>query len=132
MSSGDCWIRGRGIKRDFLQERERISELREQAAAELQGKAVANVRVRVLRNADDLAYQQTLIETLRGAGLRNHDEILTCLQRLRPEQLAQIIQNADVDELELHTSLGIERCRKLLVAFQAKIDPLALGSTPDG
>ena len=118
------------IKGKFLLERERISELREQTAADLQRKAVANVQIRVIRHADDLAYQQILIEGLKGAGLRNHEDIMACLQRLRPEQLAQIIQDTDANELEIQTSLGIERCRKLLGAFQNKIDPLVLEVLP--
>lgn len=120
----------RNIKGNFLRERDQVSELRAQSAAELQGKAVTNVRVRVLRHADDLVYQQTLIEALRGSGLRNHEDILASLKRLRPEQLAQIIQTDDVQELELQTSLGDERCRKLLGAFQSKLDPLALEVLP--
>lgn len=118
------------IKAELLLERERVSEFREQTAAELQSKAVTNVRIRVLRHADDLAYQQVLIEGLKGAGLRNHEDILTSLQNLRPEQLAQIIQYSDVEELEAQTSLGIERCRKILGAFRTKIDHLVLEVLP--
>jgi energy-coupling factor transporter ATP-binding protein EcfA2 len=120
----------RQIKRDFLVERDKVSSLRENAASELQNKAITNVQVRVLRHADDLLYQQTLIDALRGAGLRNHDDILQCLQRLRPEQLAQIVEEGDADELEIQTGLGLERCRKLITAFQAKLDPLALEVLP--
>ena len=50
--------------------------------------------------------------------------------RLRPEQLAQIITDNDLDELEAHTSLGPERARRILEAYRAVIDPLSLEVMP--
>lgn len=114
----------RTLKADYLLNREKISTLRETIASDLQRKIGSGVRVRILRNADNLAYQQMLLQALRGAGVRNHDEILTGLMRLRPEQLAQIIQENDVDEFEDLLGLGRERSAKILVAFRAALDPL--------
>ncbi len=73
-------------------EREKISTLREAAAGELTRESGDKIRVRVLRNADDLAYRNLLVQSLKGAGVRNHEEILASLLQLRPEQLAQFIQ----------------------------------------
>lgn len=114
------------LKGDYLLERERVSAVREQVAAQLQADAGGKVRVRVLRNADSLAYRTTLLEGLKGARVKNHDEIIDCLMRLRPEQLAQIIAEQDHDEFEHLSSLGGERCRRILESYKANIDPLAL------
>jgi ABC-type lipoprotein export system ATPase subunit len=114
------------IKGAYLLERERISQIREEVASQLQRETGVNVRIRVLRNADDFAYQQLLMEGLRGAHVRYQDEILKSLMRLRPEQLAQTIRDNDLDELEQQMSFGAERSRKILDAFREKIDPLDL------
>jgi energy-coupling factor transporter ATP-binding protein EcfA2 len=114
------------LKADYLLEREKISHLREDLAAALQHEAGAKVRIRVLRNADNLNYQQLLTEGLRGARVRNHEDILVNLMRLRPEQLAQIIAENDLKEFEEQLSLGQERCRRILDAFRENIDPRLL------
>ena len=62
--------------------------MREEVASELQREAGERVRIRIMRNADDLAYQQMLVDGLRGARVRNHEEIIATLMQLRPEQLA--------------------------------------------
>lgn len=116
----------KAMKADYLLERERISELREQVAADLQREAGENVRVRVLRNADNLSYQQMLTEGLRGARVRNQEDLVKNLMRLRPEQLAQIIRDNDFDELENMMAFGQERSRKILDGFRENIDPLEL------
>jgi hypothetical protein len=85
------------LKAEYLLEREKISQLREGIAVDLQREAGAKVRIRVLRNADSLNYQQLLTEGLRGARVRNHEDILAGLMRLRPEQLAQIIAENDLN-----------------------------------
>ncbi len=46
--------------------------------------------------------------------------------RLRPEQIAQLIQENDAEEFDVLTSLGAERCRKILDAFRQNLDPLSL------
>src|SRR5256885_14468317 len=79
-----------------------------------------------MRNADHLAYQQMLVDGLRGARVRNHDEIITTLMKLRPEQLAQLIQANDFDSFEELTAFGSERSRKILDAFRESVDPLTL------
>jgi ABC-type glutathione transport system ATPase component len=106
--------------------RDQISTLRDEVAAELQREAGERVRIRIMRNADHLAYQQMLVDGLRGARVRNHDEIMTTLMQLRPEQLAQLIQVNDVDSFEELTAFGTERSRKILDAFRESVDPLAL------
>jgi ABC-type cobalamin/Fe3+-siderophores transport system ATPase subunit len=82
-----------------------------------------------MRNADDLAYQQMLEEGLKGARVRNHDEILTKLMQLRPEDLAQLIQTNDAASFEELTAFGNERSRKILDSFRETVDPLALEVT---
>lgn len=114
------------LKAAYLLERERISELREQVAANLQREVGPKVRIRVLRNADSLKYQQLLSEGLRGARVRNHDDILAGLLTLRPEQLAQLVHENDLDEFDGQLSLGKERSRKVLDAFRENLDPLSL------
>lgn len=116
----------KALKGFYLLERERISELREEVAGELQQEAGANVRIRVLRNADNLNYQQILMEGLRGARVRNQDEIVKSLMRLRPEELAQIIRDNDLEDFEEQMSFGAERSRKIMDAFRENIDPLEL------
>jgi energy-coupling factor transporter ATP-binding protein EcfA2 len=118
--------RRKALKTSHILMRDQISTLREEIAAELQREAGERVRVRILRNADHLAYQQMLVDALRGARVRNHDEIITTLMQLRPEQLAQLIQANDVDSFEELTGFGNERSRKILDAFRESVDPLAL------
>jgi energy-coupling factor transporter ATP-binding protein EcfA2 len=116
----------KALKTSHILMRDQISTLREEVAAELQREAGERVRVRIMRNADHLAYQQMLVDALRGARVRNHDEIITTLMQLRPEQLAQLIQANDVDSFEELTGFGNERSRKILDAFRESVDPLAL------
>lgn len=116
----------KSLKSTHILMRDRISTIREEVAAELQREAGERVRIRIMRNADDLAYQQMLTDALRGARVRNHDEIVTSLMQLRPEQLAQLIQTNDLESFEELTSFGTERSRKILEAFRASIDPLTL------
>jgi len=118
------------LRARFLLERDRISELREQVAASLASEIGRSVRVRVLRNADSLGYQEALLQGLKGARVKNHNEILRSLMRLRPEQLAQVIADNDVAELEHQATLGKERCARILEAFRHSLDPLALEVQP--
>jgi ABC-type glutathione transport system ATPase component len=80
----------------------------------------------VLRNADNLAYRTLLTEGLKGARVRNHDEILDSLLQLRPEQLAQFIQADDQVAFDEACGFGVERTRKILDAFRENVDPLEL------
>lgn len=118
------------LKGTYLIEREKISTLRAGIAAALQSEAGNKVRIRVLSNADSLAYQQQLAAGLQGARVRNHEDIVGVLMRLRPEDLAQLIQDNDVDGFEAQTSLGQERARKVLEAFREKLDPMQLEIVP--
>ncbi len=86
--------------------RDQISTMREEVAAELQHEAGERVRIRIMRNADHLAYQQMLVDGLRGARVRNHDEIIATFMHLRPEQLAQLIQTNDLESFEELTAFG--------------------------
>ena len=88
------------------------------------------MRVRVLSNADSIAYQQQLAAGLQGARVRNHEDIVSTLMRLRPEDLAQLIQDNDVDVFEAQTALGKERARKVLEAFRERMDPMQLEIVP--
>jgi len=116
----------KALKTKHILMRDQISTIREEVAAELQREAGKRVRIRIMRNADHLAYQQMLVDGLRGARVRNHEEIITTLMQLRPEQLAQLIQTNDADGLEEMSSFGSERSRKILDAFREAVDPLAL------
>ncbi len=104
--------------------------MREEVASELQREAGERVRIRIMRNADHLAYQQMLVEGLKGARVRNHNEIITTLMQLRPEQLAQLIQANDARFLRgAHGISETERSRKILDSFRESVDPLALEIT---
>lgn len=117
------------LKGNYLLERERISDLRENVARKLQSAAGTNVRIRVRRNADNSAYRELLTEALRGAGVRNQGDIVEKLMRLRPEQLAQLITNNDPREFEHQMQLGDERSRRVLESLKTHLDPLELETT---
>jgi len=112
------------LKGDYLLKREKVSTVRETIANDLQKKAGESVRLRLLRNADNLAYKEMLLQGLRGARVRNHEEILAGLMQMRPEQLAQIIQENDLDEFDSLTSFGRERSGRILEAFRTSLSPL--------
>jgi ABC-type cobalamin/Fe3+-siderophores transport system ATPase subunit len=114
------------LRGDFLLQREQVAAAREKIADSLQNEAGARVRIRVMRNADNLAYKQMLLQGLHGARVRNHDEILASLLELRPEHLAELIDASAVDELEAQCSFGAERTRRILEAFKENLDPFAL------
>jgi ATPase subunit of ABC transporter with duplicated ATPase domains len=103
--------------------------MRDEVASQLQHEAGERVRIRVMRNADHLAYQEMLIEGLKGARVRNQNEIIATLMQLRPEQLAQLIQSNDLESFEELTHFGSERSRKILDSFREAVDPLALEIT---
>jgi ATPase subunit of ABC transporter with duplicated ATPase domains len=100
--------------------------LRDSVATELQQETGKKVRIRVLRNADNLAYRTLLTEGLKGARVRNHDEILESLLQLRPEQLAQFVQDDDSVAFDEACGFGPDRARKILDAFRDNVDPLEL------
>src|SRR5262245_66331444 len=79
-----------------------------------------------MRNADYLAYQQILVDGLKGARVRNQNEIIATLMQLRPEQLAQLIQCNDLGSFEELTHFGTERSRKILDSFREGVDALAI------
>src|SRR6201997_533113 len=118
--------RRKSLKAKHILMRDQISGIREEVASELQREAGKRVRIRIMRNADHLAYQQMLVKGLRGARVRTHEEIIATLMQLRPEQLAQLIQSDDVESLEELTAFGRERSRKILDAFRESVDPLTL------
>ncbi len=116
----------RALKADYLLTRDRVAALREGVAARLQAEAGQKVQVRVIRNADALEYQEKILAALYGTKLKNQDEILKSLTRLRPEDLAQILRDDDLSELEAHASFGRERGRKILDALRQNLNPHAL------
>jgi energy-coupling factor transporter ATP-binding protein EcfA2 len=119
----------KAAKGAYLSERENVSALRQDVAEQLQRETGTKVRIRVMRNADDLAYRQNLLDGLKGARVRNHDEILDSLLRLRPEELAQLIDRGDVTLFDEQMSFGSERAGKIMSALRENIDPLALELT---
>lgn len=116
----------KSLKSDYILKRDQISTIRDEIASELQHEAGERVRIRVMRNADHLEYQQMLVDGLKGARVRNQNEIIATLMQLRPEQLAQLIQCNDVASFEDLTHFGTERSRKILDSFRETIDPLAM------
>jgi DNA repair exonuclease SbcCD ATPase subunit len=121
--------RRKALKTDHILMRDQISTMRDEVASELQHEAGERVRIRVMRNADHLAYQEMLVEGLKGARVRSQNEIIATLMQLRPEQLAQLIQSNDLDSFEEVTHFGAERARKILDSFRETVDPLALEIT---
>src|SRR5215469_14204363 len=119
----------KSLKTDHILMRDQVSSMRDEVASELQHEAGERVRIRVMRNADYMAYQEMLVDGLKGARVRNQNEILTTLMQLRPEQLAQLIQANDLESFEELTHFGAERSRKILDAFREAVDPLALEVT---
>src|SRR5579872_7259472 len=119
----------KSLKADHILMRDQISTMRDEVASELQHESGERVRIRVMRNADHLAYQQLLLEGLKGARVRNQNEILTTLMQLRPEQLAQLIQSNDLESFDELARFGNERSRKILDSFRETVDPLALEIT---
>lgn len=120
----------RELKALYLTARDKVSSLREAVANVLQQQAGTKVRIRVLRNADVLEYQQQLLSALHGSRLKNQEDILKALCAIRPEDLATILRDDDVAEFELHTNFGRERGRKILDALRANLDALALEVLP--
>jgi hypothetical protein len=114
------------LKAEYLLEREQVSNLREDVAECLQRDAGGAVRIRIMRNGDDLEYRQHLTDALKGARVRNHEEIMDTLMQLRPEQVAQFIQTGDVESFDELVKFGAERSRKILESFKENIDPLQL------
>jgi DNA repair exonuclease SbcCD ATPase subunit len=119
----------KSLKADHILMRDQVSTMRDEVASELQHEAGERVRIRVMRNADYMSYQEMLVDGLKGARVRNQNEILTTLMQLRPEQLAQLIQANDLESFEELTHFGAERSRKILDAFRETVDPLALEIT---
>lgn len=60
----------KSLKTDHILMRDQISAMRDEVAADLQREAGDRVRIRIMRNADYLAYQQMLVDALRGARVR--------------------------------------------------------------
>jgi hypothetical protein len=114
------------LKGLYLLERERVSVARETIAARLESNAGGRVRVRINRNADNLSYRRFLLDGIKGARVRNHDEIIESLLQLRPESLAEIIYENALNEFEQQTSFGHERSRKILDSLRASVDHFAL------
>src|SRR5215468_7691113 len=119
----------KSLKADHILMRDKVSTMRDEVASELQDEAGERVRIRVMRNADHLSYQQMLVDGLKGARVRNQNELLATLMQLRPEQLAQLIQSNDAESFEELTRFGSERSRKILDALRDSVDPLALEIT---
>jgi DNA repair exonuclease SbcCD ATPase subunit len=127
--SNALFERRKSLKTDHILMRDKVSTMRDEVASELQHEAGERVRIRVMRNADHLSYQQMLMEGLKGARVRNQNEILATLMQLRPEQLAQLLQSNDLDSFEELTHFGRERSLKILDAFCESLDPLTLEIT---
>jgi hypothetical protein len=64
------------LNTDHILMRDQVSTMRDEVASELQHQAGERVRIRVMRNADHMSYQQMLVDGLKGARVRNQNEIL--------------------------------------------------------
>jgi hypothetical protein len=64
--------RRKSLKTDHTLMRDRISTMRDEVASELQHESDERVRIRVMRNADHPAYQQMLVDGLKGAARGSH------------------------------------------------------------
>jgi hypothetical protein len=120
----------RSQKANYILTRDRISELREGVAAQLQREAGTKVRIRLQRHADVLQYQERVLGALHGSKLKNQEDILRVITGIRPEHLALMLSENDQAEFEALTSFGRERGRKILDALQQNIDPLQLEVLP--
>lgn len=118
------------IKAEFLLTRDQISELREGVATRLQKEAGRKVQIRLQRNADALDYQQQLLAAIQGSKTKNQDETVRALSQIPPEQLAQLIRDNDLDELDTQCLFGRERGRKILDSLRDKLNPLTLEILP--
>ncbi len=58
--------RRKSLKADHILMRDQISTMRDEVASELQHEAGERVRIRVMRNADHLAYQEMLVDGPQG------------------------------------------------------------------
>lgn len=105
---------------------EHISEIREKTAKELEAAAGAGVRINVRRGADNLEYREKIAGSLHGAGVRNHDQIVESVSKMRPDELAQLIHERNYSEFENLCELGAERSRRVLDAMHASLEPLEL------
>jgi hypothetical protein len=114
------------IKGDYLLEREKASTIRHEVADQLSKDAGTSVRIRVLQNADSLEYQGLLAGGLKGARVRNHEDIVDKLLRVRPEHLAQLVRDQDYEGFESEIGLGPERSKRVLEAFGENLDPFGL------
>ena len=120
----------KAAKAAYLLTRDKISSVRESIANDLGRVTSPRVRVRVIRNADVLEYRQLILDALRGSKLRNQDDILRAVSAIRPEDLAQVVRDDDLTELEAQAPLGKERNRKVLDALRLNLDSLALEVLP--
>ena len=118
------------LKGEFLLTRDKISDLRENVAAGLQRESGKKVIIRVHRNADSSEYKNQLLAALQGSGTKNPDEIVSTLAKMPPEQLAQVIRENDVEELDAQSAFGPERTRRILASLREKTDPLTLEILP--
>jgi DNA repair exonuclease SbcCD ATPase subunit len=116
----------KALRGNYVQLHQRISEVRETIAKELDQAAGENVRIRVRRNADKLEYEQKINEGLFGAGVKNHDSIVERVSRIPPDELAQLVQARDYAEFEATCQFGAERSRRVLDALRSSLDPLQL------
>src|SRR5262249_49854559 len=62
--------RRKSLKADHILMRDQVSTTRDEIASELQREAGDRVRIRVMRNADHMSYQEMLVDGLKGARVR--------------------------------------------------------------
>lgn len=117
----------RGILRGrYLTLHNAISTLRDRAATDLVTETGKDVRISVRRSGDVLAYERRLSEGLHGAGVKGHEALIAQLTKLRPDELAQIIEQRNAEELDAVCGIGLERSQRILESFRQAIDPLVL------
>jgi len=116
----------RGLRAKYITVGDALSDLRNQVAQTLQQDAGSRVRIALRRSADRTEYILRLTDSLKGAGVGRHENIVETVSRLRPDELAQLVASKNYTEFEAATSLEGERARKVLDAFRQALDPFEL------
>lgn len=101
-------------------------ELRARAAYSLNETLGPRIRIDVMRGGQTDAFSTTLIEALRGSGLRYNDLVGTLAQRISPRELLEAVENDDYDLVATRGSMTIDRAAKAVIALkQADLGAIA-------
>lgn len=103
------------------------SALREELAGALAEETSDNVALSVRKGADSQDYQILLQKSFANSGLLRQEETARCIaERLRPDELAQLLHQRDYNGFESLCKLGSDRSRKAMDAISRSVDPFQL------